>query len=237
MQEDVAWPRTRLRKLWREWINLHTVLDKGMPGRMAAPFFSAASPQICTDPILVVGKATGGNWWLDEYKKLRKSPDEAIRNRLSRNRKFVREGGNGSAFWKLFERLTILLPEPDSRSLIWSNVAKIGCLKDNPEGILLSAQKDLAERTLRMEIEEYRPVLVVFVTGSYAGDVINHALGLRDGEWQHSSKSDPDEGLWWREGAPALLWTRHPQGVAATKIAFWLKRARALTCAKGGSSE
>lgn len=84
--------------------------------------------------------------------------------------------GNGKAFLTLFGRLAALFPKPDSCSIIWSNVAKIGSREGNPEGILLSAQKDLAERTMRREIEEYDPVLVVFATSKYAGDVIKRAL-------------------------------------------------------------
>lgn len=97
MGEDFAWPSSPLLKLWREWIALHTVLDKGMPDQVAAPFFSAASSQPCRNRILVVGKATEKDWYLAEYKrKLRKSPDEAIQSRLSRNREIVRTGGK----WK-----------------------------------------------------------------------------------------------------------------------------------------
>jgi len=39
-------------------------------------------------------------------------------------------------------------------------------VKGNPSGLLLSTQADLAERTLRAEIEEYHPALIIFVAGS-----------------------------------------------------------------------
>jgi hypothetical protein len=91
---------------------------------------------------------------------------------------------------------------------------------------LLSAQKDLAERTLRAEIEEYHPVLVMFATGTYVGDVINRTLGLTNGDWKQSSKRDADDDLWWREGSPAMLWSRHPQGATKDKTAFWIETAR-----------
>jgi hypothetical protein len=230
MAEDFAWPSTALLKLWREWIDLHSVLDKGIPGSIAAPFFSAACSQDCPNRILVVGKATDKDWWLGEYKKLCKSPDQAVRSRLGHNREFVRRGGNRSAFWRLFDRLAELSPEPDSCSLIWSNIAKIGALKGNPKGVLLSAQKYLAERTLRAEIEEYRPALVVFATGSYAGDVIERVCGGSD--WKQSST---DNELWWRQGVPAMLGTRHPQGVTMDKIDFWIKKAGALVGARSNS--
>lgn len=226
MEEDFARPSSALLKIWREWINLHTVLDKGMPDSIAAPFFSAASSQKCPNQILVVGKATDKDWWLGDYRKLRKSPDEAIRNRLRRNRQIVRAGGNRKAFWKLFERLAELFPQPDSCNLVWSNIAKIGCLKGNPEGILLSVQKDLAERTLRAEIEEYRPLLIIFATGSYATDVITRVVGS-DG-WDQSKKSDPDDELWWRKGPPVMLGIRHPQGVTKDRIDFWMKKVGIL---------
>lgn len=234
MEEDFAWPSRDLLNHWREWIELHAVLDKGMPGVIAAPFFSAVSSQASANRILVVGKATAKEYWLAEYKRRRKSPDDAIRERLRLNRQFVRDGGSSSAFWKMFRQLTNLFPEPNSHNCIWSNVAKIGCRKGNPNGILLSAQKDLAKRTLKAEIKEYQPVLIVFTTGGYADDVISDAIG-HDG-WQQSKKSDPDDELWWRESAPAMLVTRHPQGVAKDKIDFWIKKAATLVESKASSS-
>ena len=137
-----ATPSRKLNKLWSEWIDLHTVLYKGRHKGIqtpAAPFFSAASNIRCGSRILLVGKATAKSWHPANYRRaLRGSPESAIRERLNRNRKFVRHGGNGGPFWKRFGRLTELNGELGTDSVIWTNVAKIGSETGNPRGLLLS---------------------------------------------------------------------------------------------------
>jgi hypothetical protein len=106
----------------------------------------------------VVGKATAGDYWPNSYKQfLRKSSDDAIDNRLVCNREFVRKRDNGKAFWNYFGQLADLDPGFGLDSVTWSNVAKIGSMTGNPSGLLLLVRADLAERTLRAEIDQYNP--------------------------------------------------------------------------------
>jgi hypothetical protein len=219
-----ASPSRALLKLWREWIALHTVLDKGMPGEISAPFFSASSSESCPKRILAVGKATRGDWYSAEYKRrLRQSPNEAIWNRLDRNRELV-EKGNRSPFLRHLQQLDELIPAQKRCSIIWSNFAKIGSLNGNPSGILLSAQQDLAKRTLAAEIKEYQPALVVFTTGSYGGDFLSQF-----GKWKQYKKGGRlGDEVWWTEGAPAMLATGHPQGASRDETRLWIDEARRL---------
>jgi len=46
----------------------------------------------------------------DEYKKSG-SDEEALQERLRRNRDFVMKGGNGSAFWRFFEDVGNIRPD------------------------------------------------------------------------------------------------------------------------------
>jgi hypothetical protein len=80
-----------------------------------------------------------------------------------------------------------------------------------PSGKLLEAQRDLAVKTLREEIETYRPRLVVFVTGCFAEALVREVVY----DLQDTSREKENVDLWWRRrtnSLPAMLWTRHPQG-------------------------
>lgn len=241
MSNEYAMPGRALKQLWCEWIELHSVLEKGMKEEGAleklptAPFFSAASNRH-RKQILFVGKATDGDWCPDSYgSALRKSRDDAISERLRCNRKFVQSVGNKTAFWALFHRLTGISQEFGLEGGIWSNVAKIGSKKGNPSGLLLSAQADLAERTLRAEVEEYQPELIFFVAGSdaFMSRIILRALNLTSAEaaWSISERAEPEAGVrdvWWRNTTPPVLWTQHPQGKQSRETGYWLTKAKSL---------
>lgn len=230
MQASFAEPGRRLSNIWLEWIELHKVLDKSMNGRVTAPFFSSAAfdhPQYC---VLLVGKATAGDYWLGSYKRaLRESPETAMRERLRRNREFLSGGGNRGPFWRFVERVAELRPDLGWDGVIWSNVAKIGCLKGNPSGPLLSAQEDLARRTLVQEVREYKPAVVVFVTANYADEIINDAFGFTSAGWESSPKGTPDPEVWLKRGSRdfpkvRFLWVRHPQGKTRRQIDYWTQK-------------
>ena len=235
MQSKYAEPSRHLRKLWLEWIELHKMLDRGMKGELAAPFFSSVASHHPEDCVLLVGKATAGDYWLDSYRKsLRHSPEEAIRDRLMRNREFVSDGGNGRSFWRFFDRVAELRPDLGRDGVIWSNVAKIGSRTGNPTGLLLSAQGDLARRMLVAEVREYRPLLVVFVTANYAEKIINDAFGFTNNEvWENGPRGTPDDEVWWHRGSRdfpkvRFLWMRHPQGKTREQIDYWARKAGEL---------
>lgn len=234
---NYAMPGRKLKRLWSEWIDLHTVLSSGKRKNIqtpAAPFFSACSRAKSKSRILLVGKATDGFWYGKEYQRsFMKSKEEAIHDRLLRNRNFAEIGGNRRPFWQVFDRLASVNQELDRGSVIWSNIAKIGSLVGNPSGLLLSAQADLAERTLRAEIEEYDPKVIIFVTGSNDSmdRIIVRTLGVPIELWIRSEKHDRSAktpGVWWTGKKPIALWTRHPQGARAHEIAYWVKKLQEL---------
>jgi hypothetical protein len=235
--QNYATPSRKLKKLWSEWIDLHAVLSKGEYKGIqtpAAPFFSAASEVKCRSRILLVGKATAGGWWAEDYQCcFRKSKHAVIHDRLNHNLDFVRHGGNGGPFWKFFERLANINQKFARDSVVWSNVAKIGSLVGNPRGLLLSVQADLAERTMLAELEEYSPKIVIFVTGSDKGldRIITRTLGVPEDSWISSERKDRNakvSNVWWTENKPPAVWTRHPQGAKALEIEYWVKKLREL---------
>jgi hypothetical protein len=234
---NYAMPSKRLKRLWSEWIDLHNVLSSGKRKNIqtpAAPFFSASSKVKCKSRILLVGKATDRDWYGKEYQlSIRRSKEDAIHDRLHRNRYIVQTGGNRKSFWQFFDRLASVNQEIGRDSVVWSNIAKIGSLIGNPSGLLLSIQADLAERTLRAEIEEYDPKVIIFVTGTNEcmDRIIMRTLGVPRDLWIRSEKEDrsgkiPD--VWWTGSRPLALWTRHPQGAKAQEIEYWVKKLREL---------
>lgn len=228
MQSNYASPRPELKRLWHEWIELYRILYRGMSTKPAAPFFSAASSQKCNKRILFVGKATNGPWEPTPFHaRLRASEEAAIVERLTLNRSFV-EGSFRSHFWSLFRRLGKLNPEEGLNSIIWTNIAKIGTQTGNPPRLLLSVQADLAERTLRTEIEEYRPTLVIFVAANFGDQIVNRAIGVPKNAWKSSGKRDHDEDVWWVRGTPSYLWTRHPERKRREQIEQWMQQAQTL---------
>jgi hypothetical protein len=196
--------------------------------QLAAPFLSipgipAASAQ--AGPILLVGKATGGDWGKDSF--LSKT---GVPNRIEERRDFTRkhllwrqEEYQRTAFWRCWKRLHEI-----SAPVIWTNLAKIGVRKRNPEKVYLSAQIDLACETLELEIEEYKPKLVVLATGDYAGDeIVCPIFKTGRGEWNEVV----DGEFWWlgrTATRPAILWTGHPQGKSPTTRNKCLEKAKEL---------
>jgi len=195
--------------------------------KLAAPFLSVADS--LAEPsgigtILLVGKATKGDWKLDKFEAQSGSP---IDIRIEKRRKATRDhldaekDNQSSAFWRFWMSLHQI-----GSPVIWTNRAKIGVVKGNPSGANLRAQVELARDTLNAEVAEYGPSLVVIV-GDYAGDeIICPVFGLI-GEW----KKDNDDGVWWidrTDSSPAVLWTGHPERKRGEQVARWLDRARAL---------
>ena len=234
---NYAMPGKELRKLWSEWIDLYSVLSTAKSNKLqtpAAPFFSACSSVKSKSRVMLVGKATAGDWCLKEYQgSIKKSRAAVIRDRMQHNRWVVQHENNQSPFWKFADRLASFNGELDRDSIIWSNICKIGSRVRNPKGLLLSAQADLAERTLRAEIKEYKPKVVIFVTGSddFMDRILMRTVGVPIGSWVRSEKHDSSakvHGVWWTDKKPIALWTRHPQGAKAHEIEYWVEKLREL---------
>jgi len=204
------------------------------PDRIAGPFFSVAPANydpMAVPSILYVGKATAGPWGLSDFLS---SPTVTERHEFTTD--FLEEINTGeysSAFWRFAHDLSDQIALTSGRpihglqNLVWTNLCKIGVVRNNPSGEILQAQGDLATEFLRLEIQTYRPKLIVLVTGDYA----DHLVTATFGEQIPWHKECGPQGFWWREAAnelPAILWTYHPQNKRQKLLETWLKQASQL---------
>jgi hypothetical protein len=208
-----------------------------MRGRIAAPFLSVAPADydpIAVPSVLCVGKATAGEWG---RRRFLHSPTVEERRQCTTDflNDLVKTGEYTSSFWRfarsLSERLAVATgcPIQPLQNLVWSNICKIGVLHGNPTGKILRAQSELAVASLRLEIEVYRPKLVVFVTGDFGEQLIDAVVGDRQQDtWQ---KERGNELFWWRKrvgNMPALLWTYHPERKPRSTVETWIQQALQL---------
>ena len=205
------------------------------PGELAAPFLSipyAGYEPDGQDTMMLVGKATF-NKNTSSMKDVEDSYTiDRIKERTRRALDGVGEPGEYSAFTSFMLFLSNAAARefkkeaPRFRNLIWTNLAKIGQIGQNPSGALLRVQDQLAVDTLVAEIETYRPKLVIFATGYYCYGRINRVIEkltalspdinfASTGEWHYCKDRHP----------PAILWTGHPQG---KPDAWWSNKAETV---------
>jgi hypothetical protein len=205
---------TKLEELDLEWIKLFNGLqtDSKIHGPVTAPFVSVKpfgyDPSV-NPCILYVGKAEGGYGTEDRDKFLQCPTIDQLSNATTDFLEKVKAGKCHTPFWNFARRLS----NSNLQNLVWTNVCKLSVIGNNgnPTGRLFEVQKDLAIKTLKAEIETYRPHLVIFITGRFAESLIRKVVG----DDHDTSWTKKNEDLWWRkktEELPAMMWTRHPQG-------------------------
>jgi hypothetical protein len=162
-----------LEKQWlKKWDEMQSIKHPTIT--IAEPFFSVditSVPPKNEPKILFVGKATHKAWFPESFLPTRPLPASCrIRERKWACMNFLENypKDQRSAFWQFYRALG----EHTGAKVIWTNVAKIGVKRPegedesiNPWGPFLDPQKKLAVRTLLDEIEEYKPALVVLLTG------------------------------------------------------------------------
>jgi hypothetical protein len=199
-----------LENLFEDWMNLFRRVQEN--GQVAGPFLSVNSAERCA--VLLVGKATRGAWYREKLQgsttvqEWRQQTSEFIRGEI--------EAGYTTPFWSFARTLQQeLRPHSEGRGLpniVWSNLCKLGVINGNPEGAVLKLQRELAIETLRAEIAEYAPNLVVFLTSGYGPNMVPAIVD--DLEHRLWNKEEEETGLWWRdrsESMPPIIWTDHPE--------------------------
>lgn len=217
-----------------EWLTLYNQLaETPIPGtfRAAAPFFSIPDPtpyNLASRPVLLVGQATRAGWFADSYENSRsQSISERVEERRCATKNFLTESEfkryRNSGFWRMWKKLKRKTEAP----VIWSNAAKIGALTGNPPWKAVDAQAELAICTLHAEIDEYKPQMLIFVTGYFARhEIVAPFLGLpkeieKDGHGLiYTRKRNRDK--------PAILWTGHPGRQSSSTVEQWLDEALRL---------
>jgi len=220
-----------LKEIQTKWVEKFIEMRKtDEKGLLAAPFLSVPFESDFAGKlgtILLVGKATAGPWFLDDFlAKLNSSSgfsDVAEERRsvtlehLKSRKEKVR---SPSAFWRFWESLGEV-----GSPVIWTNLAKIGVIQGNPNPAQLDAQAELACETLKAEIDEYKPALVVIASDYAKEQIIYPVFGERSRWHEH------DDGVCWidrTDSYPAILWTDHPERKKKTDLFSWLKKAREI---------
>lgn len=142
------------------------------------------------------------------------------------------DGARHPGFWEFALNVAAEFGDSDRnpKNLVWSNVFKIGSETGDPGIRSTRLQNALAIETLKLEIKEYRPQLVLFCPGfeQKYEDVIYEVAGREDqGGWVPESVGSPEES--WalaKEGNPLMLWIKHPARKPSICSKAWLARAR-----------
>jgi hypothetical protein len=220
------------------WLRLfHEVPAKDLridANELAGPFVSVRP--LNYDPlvplVMYVGQATYGEWYRSHF-----LAGGNLEERRKCTEGFLKEeaGRGHTEFWRFGNKLSELIAEKCARqvqtlqNLVWTNLSKIGALEGNPKHPLRKAQRDLAIETLCLELDFYRPALVVFVTGDYEGDVIDALVDRWTCPRWHKERAN--DGIWWCEAGdstPAILWTYHPGRKRDALREGWLQQALEL---------
>lgn len=224
-----------------EWGALQAALELQFAPRRLSIFHGATLATNAPVPVLVVGKCANG-WQSPDDGPFKHLPgalytEDFLRNRL---RSYHAErcahevNGDtkpyGSAFWRFataLGRLPATGGECPLQRIAWTNIAKIVPEpRGNAGAALFEAQRELAVKTLRFEVERCRPSLVVFTTMGYHDDVLLEVFGLTG--WGTLTEGELCRWAPRRGDRPPVLLTRHPQGKKKATVADWLAKAREL---------
>jgi len=222
--------------MWERWVQLYTELDS-VESILAAPFipFVPDGFESRTNTVLYIGKATGGDCDKDRFDTaLLTSTEEAraVSERFSSEIFNSKRGKTGPNFWGFANALACAL-DPKSQNLenlCWSNVCKIGVKVGNPEGRVFAHQVPLAVQSLKTEIADLNPSIIVCVANSFADRILLPAIGNPINDAWHKSEEVPLSGVenvWWMPRMspnPPILWMRHPQSSSSTLREFALKK-------------
>ena len=203
---------------------------------LAGPFLSTPDPDQVEDThfsIMLVGQATKGNWFLPQFEECRErklSIEDRVMQCREHTLDFQADGHyrkfKNSDFWRFMRDLKEAL----DTQVIWTNLAKIGLQYGNPRGQVLSDQSDLAIATLRAEVREYRPQLVVLVSGGFAvKEIVYPTFDTRTrNEWQEFQLEAKDDYCLLESTKihPTILWFNHPRGKSGHAKNRWIEIIR-----------
>lgn len=224
----------------KEWLNLYVLLQN-FPDRFGIKFENVAGLFLsdfsnnhdvgAKNRVLLVGKATGGDWFKNEYSCTVEDRKKCTREFLEN---YIETGEYSSAFWNFARRLSELAsdnddaPSPLLKNLIWTNLTKIGVQNGNPNGKYFKLQLEIARTTMLAEILFYKPKVVVVAHSDYAIDLVHSIFGLENSlDW---NKED-DKKIWWKRqknGMPNIMLIDHPQYKRKEIIDYWLSVSERL---------
>jgi hypothetical protein len=208
--------------------------------RLAQEYVGLSVPSREPRSILYVGKATAKDWYKDDFcsQPAHSNANDRRKERYECTERFLKDRAPhyNSGFWNFAKALDFAAAKKwrskgklPLRHITWTNVCKIGTLQRNPEGYLFEKQHSLAVKTLRLEIELYKPALICFVTWDYHFDLVKEVIGdPSDRSWDQTAN---EKWVWWRTAGdkyPAMLLTGHPERKAQNCVREWVDRASLL---------
>jgi hypothetical protein len=128
---------------------------------------------------LFVGKATNG--WVAKSKNVDELFDQKNENRiinrddeiewvekLSGNKGY-NYNTNNSAFWRVIKNVSSNLfgQEEWYKFIAWTNIYKFALNNGNPDSFLKKRQKDICNKILDMEIDYFKPNIIIFLTSNW----------------------------------------------------------------------
>lgn len=226
--------------LWIEWLQKWDEMEAQINWphiRLAGPFFPVgpSSGGQTSGTILMVGKATHRDWYLDSFKRAAsRSASERLEERWDCTIDFLNyhKEHQRSFFWHFYRSLRIRT----GAEIVWTNLTKIGVARPNDESApinpfkqFLDYQRELAVKTLLLELNTHQPSLVVLVTGTYAFNEIVQPVFGKWGSWKEN-KANGRPYLWLPDlnGHPPVLCVAHPDRKARIERDAWLDKAVGL---------
>ncbi len=229
-------PTPKLDLLWPALLSTHQTLQLKFDGALAAPFWSQADASYRSFKLrfMLVGRATSGPYDTDEFlSQLKKSPVDALSERKNLNCQLVKTIKKRSPFWRAFVAGSKSCGETKQfENAVWTNLAKIGFVDKDVDNDLFHSQEELAENTLRAELEEYNPTVVHFAVNTLGGQCILRATATKEKDWTPLAKEGPLNNIWFlNSGKLKAIWTRHPNRARRELVQAWTAKLQELVAA------
>jgi len=225
----------KLDLLWPALLSTRHSLQQTFEEPLAAPFWSAADESYRSFKLrfMLVGRATSGPYDADEFlNQLKKSSADALMERKTLNRWCIGHIRKTSPFWRSFVTGSKCCGVAEAfENAVWSNLAKVGFAKPKKDvnTDLFRQQEELAENTLRAELDVYRPTVVHFAVGTLGGECIYRATGTTRRDWEPLAKDGALNDIWFlNSGKLKAIWTRHPNFAKKELVDAWTAKLREL---------
>jgi hypothetical protein len=228
-----ALPTPKLDLLWPALLTARQSLRQALEETLAAPFWSAADESYRSFKLrfMLVGRATRGPYDAEEFlSQLEESQAEALMGRKELNRRLVETIRKTSPFWRAFVTGSKYCGETEAfENAVWTNLTKIGFANMDVVDDLFHRQEELAENTLRAELDAYRPTVVHFAVGNLGGECIYRATGTTRRDWKTLAKDGLLNDIWFlNTGRLKAIWTRHPNRARKDQVQAWNAKLREL---------
>jgi uracil-DNA glycosylase len=100
--------------------------------------------------------------------------------------------------------------------IAWTNLARIGYARGNPEGAAFRVQADVCKRLIAAELDWLRPEVVVLATGNFQHRFVTNFFSEAD--WKALPGAGHDDAWVCTSHGAVIVWTGHPQGKSTARL-------------------